>query len=304
MRIKLKKGKQAELITLAKKDKTWLELSKELDIVPDYIRNELRKEKRLLSEKVYLTLCELTKTNYEKFIEEKLNDNWGRLKGGLNSEGNTKKIKLPRKSEYLSELIGTILGDGHIESYTKGTKIRCYSITITGDSRNDKEYLSNYITNIIKKLFREDTKIKESEDSNTLYLRVYGKEIVKFLNNLGLKSGNKKENNQSIPKWIKNNKNYLIPCLRGLVDTDGSIHYISKNNKNLRISFTSYIPNLLNDVRNSLIKLGFNPSKIINEKQIFLSRKENIERYIKTIGFSNEKHLNRIKKFNSRAPVV
>lgn len=77
-----------------------------------------------------------------------------------------------------------------------------------------------------------------------------------------------------------------------------------KNNKNLRISFVSYIPNLLRDVRASLVKLGFHPSKIIRRKQIFLSRKEDIRLFIKSVGFGNPKHLKRFQDLSKNAPVV
>ena len=125
------------------------------------------------------------------------------------------------------------------------------------------------------------------------------------MKSLGIKPGNKKKNNQGIPSWIKNNKKYLIKCIKGLIDTDGSIHYISKKNLNLRISYTSYIPKLLKEVRGGLIKIGFTPSKIISKKQIFLSRQKDIKNYIKEIGFGNQKNLNRLKFLKSRnAPVV
>ncbi len=116
--------------------------------------------------------------------------------------------------------------------------------------------------------------------------------------------GNKKLNNQGIPKWVFNERELLSACIRGLVDTDGSIFYISKRNKNLRIDFTSYIPNLLRDTQKGLFSLGFNPSKVINQKHIFLSSKKDVNRYIKEIGFHNQKHLNRVNKFDSYAPIV
>lgn len=74
--------------------------------------------------------------------------------------------------------------------------------------------------------------------------------------------------------------------------------------KNVRISFKSYIPRLIKEVHQSLIKLNFKPSKIIGGKQIFLSSKNQVEKYVKEIGFKNQKHLKRFEMLKNCAPVV
>lgn len=126
MRIKLKSGKQKELINKLKENGTWKELSKELNLSEGYLRNELRNERTLLSEKSYKKICEILGMSYDPLIEEKLEDNWGRSKGGLNSKGNTKLFKDIDESEELAELFGIILGDGHLEVYKKGEgKVLC-----------------------------------------------------------------------------------------------------------------------------------------------------------------------------------
>src|SRR3989344_2163624 len=159
-----------------------------------------------------------------------------------------------------------------LEYSQKSSKKRNYSLTITGHKIQDKHYLSKYIINLINILFNYRCSLNELQNSNGLYIRVYGKRLVEFFGSIGFRYGNKILNAQSIPNWILSNKDYLKACLRGLVDTDGSIHYIAKNNRNLRITFTSYIPNLLEDVRRSFLKLGFYPSKVIKGNQIFLTR--------------------------------
>ena len=299
MRLRLQKNKQKELINNAKVKATWANLSKKLNFSPGYLRNELKNEKTLLSEECYNKLCLITNKNYDSYILEKLEDNWGRIKGSNNSKGNLKITKEPNESKELAELFGIILGDGHVHKYINGKKTRCYFLRIANSLADDYGYLSNYVKDLIKKLFNETPKIMKVPKHGEIFITIYGKNIIEFLNKKGLKSGNKKTNNQTIPNWILKNKEYLVSCIRGLIDTDGSIHYISKNNKNLRISFTSYIPRLLKDVRASLIKLGFHPSKIIKEKQIFLSRKEEIKRYIETVGFGNQKHLKRYRNFTN-----
>jgi len=296
MRIVLEKGKQKELIELAKIDLTWEKLAKEINCNPSYLMNELRYTKRLLSDLRYKKLCELSNVNFDKFILDKKEDNWGRAKGGQNSKGNTKNFIEPQENEELAELFGIILGDGHVEKTMIGKKIRVYSIDIAGDSRDDKIYIKNYVSNLFSKLFNEKGKIRFSKNANGIHIAVYGKKIVEFVNRKGIMSGNKKNNNQKIPDWILNNRDYLKACLRGLIDADGCVYYISKKtNRNLRISFTSCIPKLMEDVRNSFISLGFHPSKILREKEIYLSSKIDVNKFLDEIGFSNNKHLKRLQ---------
>jgi len=296
MRIVLEKGKQKELIESAKKDLTWEELARELNLNSSYIRNDLKEEKRYLLEEIYRKLCNISNLNFDNFIIKKLANNWGRSKGGKNSKGNTKPFTEPRESIELAELFGIILGDGHVEETKIGKKIRVYCIDIAGDFRKDKIYLENYVSTLFHSLLKERGKIRVPKTTNGVHIIVYGKKIVEFVNKMGIKSGNKKENHQKIPDWILKNKEYTKSCLRGLIDTDGCIYYISKKtNKNLRISFTSCIPALMNDVRNSFISLGFHPRKILRDKEIYLSSKEDINKFLLEIGFSNNKHLKRLQ---------
>jgi len=305
MRIKLRNGKQRKLINLAKKNKTWKELGKLLEIKINYLSHDLFNEKVSLKEETYLKLKEITNKNYDSFIIKNLEDNWGRSLGGKNSRGsNLKKFITPKESIELAELFGIMLGDGHLEEYKKGTKVRCYSITITGHKVYDFQYLTKYVAELIKKTLGSMVTTKKVDRNNAVYIKTHGKKMVEFFKTMGLSPGNKKENAQRIPKWIMKNNLYLRACLRGLIDTDGSVHLISKQNHNLRICFTSYIPNLLEDVRSSLQRFDILTSKIIKGNQIFITGKESVTKYIEEIGFSNQKHLNRIQSLKMQAPVV
>ncbi|MEK6888653.1 MAG: LAGLIDADG family homing endonuclease [Nanoarchaeota archaeon] len=304
MRIQLKKAKQKELILKAKENLTWEELSKMLNLNAHYLALELREEKRFISEKNYYELCKISGLNFDKFIRKRLEDNWGKSRGGKNSDKNKKSLLIPKESKALAELIGIILGDGHLEERVIGKDIRCYTLKIAGHIIEDREYLIMYTINLIRSLFGETAHVQLEPKYNTIYISLHGKELVNFLKIKGLKPGNKKKNNVGIPHWIKSNKKYLKKCIRGLFDTDGSVHYISKNNKNIRISYTSYIPKLLKDVSLALKKLNIQHSKIIKEKQIFISSKNSVQRFIEEIGFKNEKHLNRIISLSKRAPII
>jgi len=75
MKIKLKKGKQRELIFLAKGDLTWEELSKIVQIPAPYLSRDFKYEKVLISEELYKKLCKISQSNYNLFIVEKLDNN-------------------------------------------------------------------------------------------------------------------------------------------------------------------------------------------------------------------------------------
>lgn len=100
------------------------------------------------------------------------------------------------------------------------------------------------------------------------------------------KGGPKYNQNVSIPGWIKRNKSYSIFCLRGLLETDGSI-YIDRGYK--MVNFVTVIPNLANDVIKIIKKLGFgaNIYKITSTPRtrytIRLSR--NSDYFLKIINF-------------------
>ena len=299
MRIKLKRGKQKELILKAKGTKTWKALSNKLGVNEQYLSNELRHEKILLSEKMYNSLCKLTNKNFESRIEMKLEDNWGRIKGGINSKGSTKNLSKINFNHELAEFVGIVLGDGHVCLHKKGKKIGVYCIRICGDLNKDKDYHESYIKKKYNVIFNLKGKEILRTKNNERFLDFYSRELVKLFSDMGIKSGNKIINQSTIPSWVWEDNNLLRACLRGLIDTDGSIFRMSKRDSTLlRINFTNHNKTLLNDTRKAFIRLGFNPSKIIGNRQFHLSRQREIKKYLKEIGFSNNKHKERLKTFN------
>ena len=91
----------------------------------------------------------------------------------------------------------------------------------------------------------------------------------------------------SIPTWIKEKREYSIPCLRGLLETDGSI-YSDRGYK--MVNFVTVIPQLASDVMGIISKLGFEPRvyKIVTKtKDRYNVRiSKCVNDFIKTIGFS------------------
>ena len=302
MRIKLKKGKQKELLNTFKNNNhlTWKQLSALLNVGKTAII-EWSREANLIPLEIYKILD--NKKKYKKYILEIKEETWGKSKGGIKSKGSLKEIKIPEKSNGLAELVGIILGDGNIFSYKKGKKIGVYSLRIAGNCKEEKDYHINYVKPLCENLFDLNAKIQEYPQKNERFVSLHSRELVKYLKDIGLRSGDKLLNVVTMPKWIFNNDNFLKACLRGLIDTDGCVSRMSKKDPNLiRIGFTNYNNKLLEDVRVALTKLGFHPSKI-SYNRTNLSRKEDIVKYLNLIGFSNSKHQKRFDKFKN-SPVV
>lgn len=202
-----------------------------------------------------------------------------------------KLIKKPRYSKDLAEFVGIVLGDGGISKY---------QLTITLHMIDDKEY-GEFVVDLIKRLFAVPVSIYSDSKNSVNYYVVSRIELIRFcLERLGLKQGNKIKQQVNIPNWIKQNKQYSIACVRGLVDTDGSVfthkYKVSgKEYKYKKLAFTSASKPLLYSVYNILKDLNLNV-RIARGKDVRIDSVENMKRYFKLIGSHNPKHLKRYRK--------
>ncbi len=101
------------------------------------------------------------------------------------------------------------------------------------------------------------------------------------------KNGPKSKQNISVPKWIKQNKNYSSHCLRGLLETDGSI-YIDRGYK--MVNFVTIIKSLSKDVSEMINNLGFKSNvyelKTKTGTRYNLRISRNVNNFIKKINFA------------------
>ncbi len=232
----------------------------------------------------------------------------GRRKGGINSQRlfrlnpeyatrlgvkTRKTVNKPRPSIELAEFIGIMLGDGGITDY---------QVKITSNAETDSAYLF-YVRKLIKKLFLISTFVtfRPTENANTVVAS--GKNLVEFLEKKGLKRGNKIRNGIDIPKWILNNRNYSIACLRGLIDADGSF-YLYKHRvfnrvyHNFAMCFTNHSLLLLESVYKILKTLGFKPITN-NRNRVYLHRQKDIDKYFINVDTHNPKHLQKYKNYSA-----
>lgn len=122
----------------------------------------------------------------------------------------------------------------------------------------EKDYVE-YVKELLRDIFQIEPNIFIDKRNNGISLRLNKKSIIEALINLGLKTGNKKLNQVSVPAWIKKNKKYVIACLRGLFDTDGSIFLIGDA---IKINFVNSSYHLVSDFLEMCQKIEVKTSNI------------------------------------------
>lgn len=201
-------------------------------------------------------------------------------------------IVFPKKSASLSEFMGIMIGDGGIQER---------QIRISLNKETDSQYM-DFIVKLIKKLFSITPKIYFRKNSKGVDIAVSRTELVYFLLKLGLKKGNKLYQDIEIPSWIIDYKKYSLLCVRGMIDTDGSIFLETHTLKNKlysypRLNFTSASGKLILQVYKILKDNGFNPTIRRSGRSLQLEKLKEICKYFKVVGTSNPKHLKKMQKW-------
>ena len=145
-------------------------------------------------------------------------------------------------------VIGLAIGDGNLSNPNgRATRLR---ITC------DKKYpiLIEKIKTSLYQLLPQN-KVSVIERKGCVDISVYSNHLEKIL---GWQSqgGSKFIQNVSVPSWIKEKNDYKINCLKGLMETDGSI-YLDRGYK--MALFSTVIPKLAKDTIEIIKSLGFHP---------------------------------------------
>ena len=196
-------------------------------------------------------------------------------------------FRKPVMSNKLAEFMGIMMGDGGMSKN---------QIHITLNRIDDEEYC-HHVVRTMEDLFKVKSSIYSMPKRSVNVITISRIGLVKYLNTLGLKIGNKIKQGLDIPAWIKRNSEYQISCLRGLVDTDGSviIHRYKVNGKAyiyMKIDFTSRSPALLKSVADILRKLAIK-YRVMRECQIRIEAQVDVKKYFVMVGSHNQKHINR-----------
>ncbi len=194
-------------------------------------------------------------------------------------------------NKYLAELIGIILGDGHLDNCQNH-----YRIGITGDIVKDREYFE-YIKNLIKRVWKKDTPIYLRE--HCIRITVNSKPVfLELTQKYNLPFGEGKSYKTFIPECIARDWKFAKHAIRGLIDTDGTIFTADKrgapNYPSIEITTSSL--RLARQLRNILLARDFRVANIWEDKarnnagpsyKVPLNGHENVHKWMHEIGFSN-----------------
>lgn len=203
-----------------------------------------------------------------------------------------KSFRIPANSVLLAEMVGIILGDGGISSR---------QIVITLHSVHDKQY-SKYVRELIKKLFHLRAGRYKQKGINAEGIVISRTGLVEWFGKVhGLHIGSKVKRQADIPLWIKKSLLFSKACVRGLIDTDGSVFshkykVAGKEYTYKKLAFTNASKPLLYFVYETLSRLGLRPRlarKDGDEREVRLDSKADMKAYFEQICTNNPKFLKR-----------
>ena len=207
-----------------------------------------------------------------------------------------KIISYPNKSSELAEFIGIVLGDGGMPGN--------HQVRVSFNYQTDFKY-AEYIRDLVKNLFSIDCFIGKRKNSNGADVVVSSSNLIDYLIAQGMTTGHKVKNQVDAPAWVKENLEYRIACVRGLIDTDGGVYLHQykvggKNYKYLKLCFTNCSRPILKFVLNTLHLLKIKAYE--TGWHISIQSKSGVKQYFKEIGSHNPKHIERFKLHFGEVP--
>src|SRR3989344_3173302 len=158
-----------------------------------------------------------------------------------------RKLPLNPDKELRAYVIGLAIGDGNL-SNPNG---RAVCLRITCDDKYIK--LRNKVIASLASLFPKNKVGIVKNQTNCSNVYVHSNQLEDLLG-WKAKGGSKFKQQVSTPIWIKESNKYIIPYLRGLIETDGSIY---SDRGYPMMMFTSIIKKLAEEVKDLIEVLGF-----------------------------------------------
>lgn len=177
-----------------------------------------------------------------------------------------------QKDGDLAELIGVMLGDGHIQKFPRTERLLIFS------NSNNPGFIKRYTT-LVERIFQKKTYVYEQTGQNCTRISLYEKNISK---RLGIPTGPRKNLDIKVPYWIRKSRKHILRYLRGLYEAEGSysIHLPTSTHK---FVFSNTNQSLLKNVATLLKLLGFSPHW--DKLRVQLSRKSEVEKAVRLLEF-------------------
>ncbi len=160
-----------------------------------------------------------------------------------------------KKSEDLAFLIGLTMGDGNISVFPR---TECLTIAFSGKYPKMVDYTEKIIINLFDKKFCRMIK------GGCIRGRIYQKQISK---RLFVPTGKRRYSTVGIPEWAWKSKKYLLACLRGLFEAEGS-YSVHLPTCTYNFQFSNENVKLLDDVERGLKIFGYHPERRINSVRL------------------------------------
>lgn len=169
-------------------------------------------------------------------------------------------------------LYGLILGDGNIHRFPRTDCLRIALGT-------DKPGLIKYAESIMQNVLLKKPTIYFSKTAACCYLTVYQR----FLSErLEVPFGARSEVSINFPDWIWKEDVFLIACIKGLFEAEGSLS-IHLRTYTYNFAFSNTNVCILNEVERALIKLGMHPER--RKNAVRLRKKEEVKIFKQLISF-------------------
>lgn len=154
-------------------------------------------------------------------------------------------------STTLAYIIGIALGDGNLSCPNgRATRLR-----ITCDTKYPE--IINDIIFALELLFPNNTVAQVHRPDHCIDISVYSNTLNQCMP-WQVGKGSKHDQNARVPKWILHEKNFTKCCLKGLLQTDGSI-YTDRTYQ--MVNFNNMTEGLVDDVFEMITQLGYSPRK-------------------------------------------
>ena len=190
----------------------------------------------------------------------------------------TMKRRVSNNKKLHAYIVGLALGDGNL-SNPNGRAIR---LRITCDVRYEK--LNKHIFDSLQKFLPDNKVFVCNKTKRTSVDIVCYSNCLENLLGWKAKGGSKYKQKIKIPDWILANKNFIKECLRGLIQSDGSI-YMDRGYK--MVNMVSNIESLAKSTITAINYLGYKPNiQIHNDLKTVkhtIRISKNVDKFIKDI---------------------
>jgi len=238
----------------------------------------------------------ITASKHPEILERGRNIVLSKLRGKFRNYS----LDIPLSKE-LCEFIGAFIGDGYTNKYNKR-----YLVELTGDKNLDIDYFTNILAKNICSILGINWSSTNHTNKNALRVFFHSKLLFKLLTERFKFPVGKKCYTVKIPEEILTaEEKFLYATIRGIFDTDGCVFFCQRKiykKPYPRVTLQIASEPLYLQLSKFLAKefsLYCYANRGKRKYVIDIYGHAQLEKWINLIGFSNKRHLDRIKEFRN-----